>query len=132
MFARKGQRHACGTGDRAQVLRNRPASVVATYKAVEAIARSFGRIEIVARERYVLFRTVRIFADVVIMSDAVRIAIHLKREVTAPMFIKVVHDQKGVTHVAKLMDPAAVARVEQYLKEAYEYSVAPRKTASTE
>jgi len=129
-FARKGQRHACGTGDRAQVLRNRPASVVATYEAVEAIAKSLGRIEIVARERYVLFRTVRIFADVVIMSDAVRIAVHLEREVPAPMFIKIVHDQKGVTQVAKLTDPAAAARIEPYLKEAYEYSLAPRKTAS--
>jgi hypothetical protein len=128
-FARKGQRHACGIGDRGQVLRNRPASVVATYEAVEAFAKSLGRIEIVARQRYVLLRTVRIFADMVIMTDAVRIAVHLKREVKAAMFIKVVHDEKGVTHVAKLKNRQDVERIEPYLKEAYEYSLATRDKA---
>jgi hypothetical protein len=121
-FTRQGQRHACGTGDRSQVLRNRPAAVVAGYEAVESYAKSLGRIEIVARERYVLFRTLRIFADLVIMSDAVRIAVHLKREVQAPLFIKIVHDKKGVTHVAKLNSPQDVERIEAYLKEAYDCS----------
>lgn len=124
-FARKGQRHACGTGDRSQVLRDRPAAVVATYEAVESFAQSLGRIEIVARERYVLFRTVRIFADLVIMSDAVRLAVHLKREVKASMFIKIAHDKKGVTHVAKLKSPTDVQSIKRYLKEAYEASLAP-------
>jgi hypothetical protein len=45
-FARKGQRHACGTGDRSQVLRNRPPSVIAVYEAVESFAESLGPIEI--------------------------------------------------------------------------------------
>ncbi|MEO6599178.1 MAG: DUF5655 domain-containing protein [Polyangiaceae bacterium] len=125
-FARKGQRHACGTGDRSQVLRNRPASVVAVYEAVESFAESLGPIEIVARERYVLLRTVRIFADMVIMTDAVRIAVHLKREVKAAMFVKVVQDDKGVTHVAKLKSQKDVEGIKAYLKEAYEYSLAAR------
>jgi hypothetical protein len=129
-FSRKGQRHACGTGDRSQVLRNRPPTVVAVYEAVEAYAKSLGRIEIVARERYVLLRTVRIFADLVIMTDAVRIAVHLKREVKLPMFIKIVHDEKGVTHVAKLKGLEDVPRIKAYLKEAYEYSLAARKKAA--
>jgi len=129
-FARKGQRHACGTGDRDQVLRNRPPSVVAVYEAVESIAQSLGRIEIVARERYVLLRTTRIFADLVIMTDAVRVAVHLPREVAAAMFIKVVADKKGVTHVAKLSRPADAERLRPYLAEAYEYSLAPRNSAT--
>jgi hypothetical protein len=57
------QRHACGTSDGSDVLRNRPESVVRTYTALEAFAKSLGRIEIVARERYVLLRSIRIFAD---------------------------------------------------------------------
>ncbi|HET7540434.1 MAG TPA: DUF5655 domain-containing protein [Polyangiaceae bacterium] len=131
-FARRGQRHACGTGDRSQVLRNRPSSVVAVYEAIEYIAKSLGRIEIVARERYVLLRTTRIFADLVIMSDAVRVAVHLQREVAAAMFIKVVHDRKGVTHVAKLTDPADAERLRPYLAEAHRYSLAPRTSAAPE
>ncbi|HYQ45850.1 MAG TPA: DUF5655 domain-containing protein [Polyangiaceae bacterium] len=132
VFSRTSQRHACGTGDRREVLRNRSASVVAVYEAVEAIVRSLGRVEIVARERYVLFRTTRIFADLVVMTDAVRVAVHLKREVAAPMFIKIVHDKKGVTHVVKLLRPADAERIRAYLKEAHEYSLAPRPGAAIE
>jgi hypothetical protein len=131
-FARKGQRHACGTGDRSQVLRNRPESVVATYEALEAIAQSLGRIEIVARERYVLLRTTRIFADLVLMSDAVRVAVHLGREVASPLFVKVVADQRHVTHVAKLTTAADAERIRPYLAEAYAYSLAPKKSAAVE
>ena len=131
-FSRKGQRHACGTGDRSEVLRHRPASVVAVYETVEAIAQSLGRIEIVARERYVLFRTTRIFADLVIMSDAVRLAVHLPREVADAIFIKIAHDKKGVTHVAKLKTVTEAERMRAYLAEAHEYSLAPRHSVTSE
>jgi Domain of unknown function (DUF5655) len=128
-FARKSQRHACGTGDRGQVLRNRDPAVVAAYQAVETFAQSLGPIEIVARERYVLLRTIRIFADMVIMTDAVRIAVHLKCEVDAAMFVKVARDDKGVTHVARLKNKADVEEIKPYLKEAYEHSLTERKKA---
>ncbi|HEX2670587.1 MAG TPA: DUF5655 domain-containing protein [Polyangiaceae bacterium] len=131
-FSRPGQRHACGTGDRGEVLRNRPAVVVAVYEAVEAIAQSLGRVEIVARERYVLFRTERIFADLVIMSDAVRLAVHLQREVADPKFIEIARDKKRVTHVAKLKDVREVERMRAYLTEAHEYSLAPENSATNE
>jgi predicted transport protein len=125
-FNRKNQRHACGTGDRSQVLRDRPPSLVRLYEAVEAFAKSLGPIEIVARERYVLLRSTRIFADLVIMADAVRIAIHLARELDDPIFFKVVRDQKKVTHVAKLRSENDFSKVRSYLKEAYTLSVAGR------
>jgi Domain of unknown function (DUF5655) len=73
--------HACGTGDRADVLRNRPPEVVELYAALETFAKSLGPVEFVTRERYVLLRSNRIFADLIIMSDALRIAIHLSRKV---------------------------------------------------
>jgi hypothetical protein len=125
-FTRQNQRHACGTGDRSQVLRNRPASLVRLYESVELFAKSLGPIEIVARERYVLLRSTRIFADLVIMADAVRIAIHLARALDDPIFFKVVRDQKKVTHVAKLRSEQDFSSVRSYLKEAYELSVAAR------
>jgi hypothetical protein len=36
-------------------------------------------VEVVTRNRYALFRTTRIFADLTVMRDALRVAIHLGR-----------------------------------------------------
>lgn len=99
-FTRKNQRHACGTGDREHVLRNRPRSVVELYTALEAFARSLGPVEFVARERYVLLRSTRIFTDVVIMSD-----------------------RRQVSHVAKIRTPEELELVKPLIREAYEYSI---------
>jgi len=125
-FTRANQRHACGTGDRNDVLRGRSAELVRTYARLEAFAKSLGPIEVVARERYVLLRTHRIFADLVIMAEAVRVAIHLKREVSDPIFFKVVAQGEKVTHVAKLQTEGDVAAVASYLKEAHAASLVER------
>src|ERR1039458_976062 len=69
-FTRKNQRHVCGTGNRLEVLRGRPDSLVALYSSLESFAKTLGPLEIVARDRYVLFRSDRIFADLVVMTDA--------------------------------------------------------------
>jgi len=122
-FARKNQRHACGTGDRAEVIRNRPKAVVELFESIESFARSLGPIEIVTRERYVLLRSVRIFADLVIMAAAVRVAVHLPRKVKAPIFFKVVAGDRFVTHVAKLETREQFAKVAPFVKEAYEHSI---------
>jgi Domain of unknown function (DUF5655) len=129
-FTRINQRHACGTGDRREVLRNRPDFVVRLYASVEAFARALGPIEVVARERYVLLRSVRIFADLVIMTDAVRIAVHLKRKLADPIFFKVASSDRAVTHVAKLRTERDFSAVKPYLKEAYELSLEPAKKPS--
>jgi hypothetical protein len=122
-FTQVNQRHACGTGDSNVVLRNRPPALARLYASIEAFAKTLGPIEIVARERYVLLRSVRIFADLVIMTDAVRIAVHLRRKVADPLFFKVVSDAKKVTHVAKLQTAADVIAIKPYLKEAYAASL---------
>lgn len=122
-FTRKNQRHACGTGDRAAVLRNRPPEIVALYNALETFAKSLGSVEFVTRERYVLLRSTRIFADVVMMSDALRLAIHLSRRVENRLFIKIASDRRQVTHVAKLHDMEELETVKPFLREAYEYSI---------
>jgi hypothetical protein len=127
VFNRKNQRHACGTGSRNEVLRNRPDEIVQLYNSVESFAKSLGSIEIVARERYVLLRSTRIFADLVIMTDAVRIAIHLKEKINDPIFFKIVSDERHTTHVAKLMTEEDLKAVKSYLKQAYQFSLREKK-----
>ena len=129
LFTRKSQPHVCTSraADAAEaeqsVLRGRPQSVVQTYEALLKRVRDLGPVEVFARERYVLLRSVRIFADLVIMADAVRVAIHVSRALEDPIFFKVVSDRKQVTHVAKLQSPEQVQRVEAYLREAYAFSL---------
>ena len=122
-FTRKNQRHACGTGDRASVLRNRPPELVQLYEALEKFAKSLGPVESATRERYVLFRTTRIFADAVMMSNALRLAIHLPRKAAHPLFSKIGSDRKHVTHVAQLRTPKDLVAMKPFLREAYEFSI---------
>jgi predicted transport protein len=122
-FTQKNQRHACGTGDRAKVLRNRPPHIVDLYGALERFVKSLGTVEVVARERYVLFRTNRIFVDLVVMSNALRVAVHLPRKVENPLFIKIASDRKQVTHVAKIDNAEMLEVLKPLLREAYEWSI---------
>jgi hypothetical protein len=121
-FTRKNQRHACGTGDRAEVLRNRPPELVELYAALEAFAKSLGPVEFVTRERYVLLRTNRIFADLVVRSDALRLVIHLSRKVEHELFVKVGSDRRQASHVAMLRSPDELEAMKPFLREAYDYS----------
>lgn len=82
-----------------------------------------GPVEFVTRERYVLLRSDRIFADLVIMPAAIRLAIHLPRQAKHPLFIKIASDRKHVTHVAKLHDVGELEAMKPFLREAYEYSI---------
>jgi len=125
-FARINQRHACGTGDRSEVLRNRSPELVELYSLIEAFAVSLGNVEVVARNRYVLFRTSRIFADLVIMVGSIRLAIHLPRRATLPLFSKVVADRRHVTHVAQITRAAEFAELIPFVREAHVYSLADR------
>ena len=122
-FRQTNQRHACGTGKREDLLRDRPDSVVRTYATIEAFAKTLGAVEIVTRDRYALLRTGRIFADLVVMSSAVRIAVHLGRRLNDPIFFKVASDRKRVTHVAKLTTVEDVELIKPHLKEAYDLSL---------
>jgi predicted transport protein len=123
-FTRTHQRHACGTGDRAEALRNRPPELVDLYARFEKFVTSLGSVEFVTRERYVLLRTRRIFADLNIMTDALRIAIHLPEKMDHDLFIKVGADRRHVTHVAKLRTARDLEAMKPFLRKAYEFSVA--------
>ncbi len=123
-FTRRNQRHACGTGNRADILRNRPPEVVRLYAALETFAQSLGPVEFVTRERYVLLRSNRIFADAVIQSDALRLAIHLPRRVEHELFVKIASDRNQITHVATLRTMGELESMKSFLREAYAHSVA--------
>lgn len=70
-----------------------------------------------------LLRSNRIFADLTVMTDALRLAIHLSREAKNPLFMKIAPYRKQVTHVAKLHTMGELETIKPYLREAYEYSV---------
>jgi len=122
-FTRKNQRHACGTGNRAEVLRNRSPELIELYAALETFAKSLGPVELVTRERYVLLRSNRIFADLTVMTDALRLAIHLGRKAEHRLFVKVGTDRKHITHVVKLHEMTDLEAMKPFLREAYEYSI---------
>ena len=119
-FRQVNQRHACGVGSRRELLKDRPPALVDLYGKLEATVRSFGAVEVVARDRYALFRTTRIFTDLTVMRDALRVVIHLDREVSAPYFIKVARGDKRVSHVTKIRTPAELRVITPLLREAYE------------
>jgi hypothetical protein len=87
-FRQQNQAHSCGTGSRAALLAGRDTGLVALYERLERLVRSLPGTEIVMRGRCALFRTTRIFADLVFMTDALRLAVLLPREVNDPMFLK--------------------------------------------
>jgi hypothetical protein len=124
VFAQVNQRHACGTGSREEVLRHRPAALVRVYELIEAFAKALGPIEIVTRQRYALFRSARIFADLTMMTGCVRLVIHLNRRVADPAFSKIVPGERmAVSHVAKLTTPDEWNAVRSYFEEAYRMSL---------
>lgn len=122
-FTRENQRHACGIGERSEVLRNRPESLVLLYTAFEDFAKSLGQVEVVTRERYVLFRSSKIFTDLVVMKDALRVAIHLGRRIERPIYFKIGTDRNHITHVAKIATHAQFSALKPHLREAYEFSL---------
>ena len=81
--------------------------------------RGLGDVEVVTRDRYALFRTTRIFADLTVMRDALRVVIHLDRKVEAPCFVKVADGTaKRVSHVALVRSAAELRAIMPWLREA--------------
>jgi predicted transport protein len=93
---------------------------VGLYETLERIVQGFGPIEIVTRDRYALFRTTRIFTDPTVMRDALRVVIHLSREMKAPYFIKIVRGGKRISHVAMVRSKADLKTITPLLREAYD------------
>jgi Domain of unknown function (DUF5655) len=119
-FRQVNQRHACGTGNRSALLKNRPPALVDLYGKLEATVRGFGDVEVVTRDRYALFRTTRIFTDLTVMSDALRVVIHLDRKVAAQYIVKAARSGKRVSHVTMIRTAGDLRNITPLLREAYQ------------
>jgi predicted transport protein len=117
-------------GSRKELLTGKPEPLVKLYSELEKKLKAFGRVEIVARGRYALFRTTRIFADLVFMRDALRLHLLLDRQVTDPLFFKTLAmSAHRISHVAKLRNKTDLSRILPYLKEAYFFARADRRAS---
>jgi hypothetical protein len=125
-FRQVNQRHACGVGSATTLLRNRPPGLTGLYRKLEATVRSFGEVEVVTRDRYALFRTTRIFADLTVMRDALRVVVHLGRKVSAPCFIKTGASGNRISHVALVRTGEELRTVIPFLREAFDLSVSEK------
>ena len=92
------------------------------YRRLELTVKGFGNVEVVTRDRYALFRTTRIFADLTVMRDALRVVIHLGRRSRAPNFIKIAKANKRVSHVALVQTAEDLSIIMPFLREAFDLS----------
>jgi hypothetical protein len=122
-FRQVNQRHACGVGSGATLLKSRPPALTDLYQKLETTVRGFGDVEVVTRNRYPLFRTTRIFADLTVMRDALRVVIHLGRKAAAPCFIKIGKSNKRVSHVALVRTSEDLRAIIPFLREAFNLAV---------
>ncbi|HYR83343.1 MAG TPA: DUF5655 domain-containing protein [Terriglobia bacterium] len=117
------QRHACGVGIAATLLKSRPPALTDLYRKLETTVRGFGEVEVVTRDRYALFRTTRIFADLTVTRDALRVVIHLGRKVSAPYFIKIGRSGNRVSHVVLVRTVKDLRTIIPLLREAFALAV---------
>ena len=122
-FRQVNQRHACGVGSAATLLKGRPAALADLYARLERTVRGFGAVEVVTRDRYALFRTTRIFADLTVMRDALRVVVHLGRRVSAPYIIKAGPSGNRISHVLLVRTAEDLRTVVPFLREAFELAV---------
>ena len=125
-FRQVNQRHACGIGSAATLLKGRTPALAALYRELETTVRGFGKVEVVTRERYALFRTTRIFADLTVMRDALRVVVHLGRKVSEPFFIKTGASGTRVAHVVLVRTEEDLRTVIPFLREAFDLAVAEK------
>ena len=108
------------------MLRGRPPALTDLYRKLETRVRRFGDVEVVTRDRYALFRTTRIFADLTVMRDALRVVVHLGRRVSEPYFIKIGPSGRRVSHVVLVRTSTDLRTVMPFLREAFELAVSEK------
>jgi hypothetical protein len=84
-------------------------------------------VEVVTRNRYALFRTTRIFADLTVMRDALRVVIHLGRKAGVPCFIKIAQGDSRVAHVALVRTAEELRTIIPFLREAFDLAVSEER-----
>ena len=123
-FRQVNQSHSCGVGRRSELIKGRPEELVKLYLELEKTLKKLKGVEILVKRRYALFRTTRIFADMVFMKDALRLAVLLDHQSPDPMFIESLHmSALRVAHVTRVRTAAELRAVMPYLKEAYRFAM---------
>ena len=122
-FRRVNQRHACGVGSAATLLKNRPPALADLCRKLETTVKGFGGVEVVTRDRYALFRTTRIFTDLTVTRDSLRVVVHLGRKASAPCFIKSGQCNNRVSHVALVRTTEDLRTIIPFLREAFDLAV---------
>lgn len=122
-FARAQQKHICSAGTRAAVLKNRREQVVELFAALEQHVKTFGPVEFIAREKYIILRGRHIFADVMLLADGLLIAIHLPKLARHPLFKKIIAEGKWVAHTAKVRTASELEALQPYLRAAWDHSL---------
>lgn len=108
---------------REEMLRGKAAPLVKLYDVLEKRMAKWSAMEIVYKRRYALLRTTRVFADLVFMRDALRIAVLLDHECKDELFFKRERmSARRVAHVAKARMMAELKRVMPYIEEAYHFA----------
>jgi hypothetical protein len=105
------------------LLKNRPPEIVALYRELEKTVRGLGKVEVVIGDHYVLFRTTRIFSDLTVTKDALRVVVHLDRKLKGSVWLKVGASGKRVSHVALVRTAAEMRAILPFLREAYDLAV---------
>jgi len=96
---------------------------VKLYGVLEKTVRSWKGVEIVISKRTALLRTTRIFADMVFMTDALRLALLLDHEVKDPIFFKTGRmSTHRVAHVTRIQTAAQLRAAMPYLREAHRFA----------
>ena len=127
VFRRVNQAHSCGVGSRKALLAGKPAALAKLYVALEKDVKALRGVEIVYRGRYALLRTTRIFADLVFMRDALRLAILLDRQVKDARFLKVqAMSAHRVAHVILVRTAADLRAALPYVRDAHRFAVGER------
>jgi predicted transport protein len=122
-FRRVKQRHTCGVGSTASLLKGRSPELADLYRKLESEIKRFGDVEVVSRDRYALFRTTRIFVDMTVTKDALRVVVHLGRKTGTSLFVKSGPNGNRISHVAFICTAKDLRAIAPFLREAFELTM---------
>jgi hypothetical protein len=119
-FANPNQSHACARHNLESHFEGRSARVRAIYDAFLAMLEGFGPVTVLPEKTRIAFQVRMSFAQLTIRRDWVLGHLVLARRVEDPMFTRVeTFSPRNHLHAFRLDDPAEVAALRDYAREAY-------------
>ena len=119
-FANPNQSHACGRHELGAHFDDRSPKVRAIYEAFLAMLEGFGPVTVLPEKTRIAFQVRMSFAQLTIRRDWVLGHLVLARRAESPRFTKVeTFSPRNHLHAFRLDDPAEVAALRDYAREAY-------------